>query len=83
MDPEQVLLFEALASDALLEFGYEPRNTIFPNQILETARECQQWWDQNFLPKHSRDWHSAGDPQVTQARNLEPTTFSVPPMDGG
>jgi hypothetical protein len=52
MTNEQVDLFEALAGDALQHFGYQLRRTAVSTQTQETAQRCQNWWNENFLPKH-------------------------------
>ncbi len=53
MPPEQIALFEALASDALQEHGYELSSERISGQVLTVASECQNWWDENFLAKQN------------------------------
>ncbi len=51
---DQVELFEALASDALQEFGYELRHRKYSSQTMANSERCRAWWAEHFLPKFSR-----------------------------
>lgn len=76
MKPEQVQLFEVLASDALQEFGYETRRDTLSDQTLSSARECQTWWNQHFLPNHQRN-----DCTIDATQPRPPDTRSTSEME--
>ncbi len=72
MASEQVQLFETLASDALREFGYQRQTQIVSNRILATAWECQSWWNEHFLPKHTGQ-----DSRIDATSGTSPTAPSM------
>jgi hypothetical protein len=70
MQPEQIQMFEALVSDALEQFGYEPQFANPSASIRAQASEYRQWWSQHFLPKHKRYDSSLASPEIApSARN--------------
>ena len=52
MSREQIELFEILAGDALKAYGYSVASSEYSDLTVEAAKKCNQWWEQNFLPKH-------------------------------
>ena len=58
MTSQDVELFEALAGDALLEFGFETDTTIISPRIRAIADSCRSWWEKHFLPKHESLYHT-------------------------
>lgn len=54
MDAADVVLFEALAGDTLQRCGYS-LSTQSPSKAIEqAAARFQQWWQENFLSKHTQ-----------------------------
>jgi hypothetical protein len=55
MTSDELELFEAIAGDALEEFGFEVANASFSRRTRNIAATCESWWNEHFLPKHEAE----------------------------
>lgn len=70
MEPLQVEVFEALAFDALEEYGYELSGKSSSTKAHNIARKSLAWWEDNFLTRHN-DLGSTGSHDARSTNKLQ------------
>ncbi len=78
MASDELELFEALAGDALVEFGFEIANTSISPRTRAIADNCESWWTQYFLSKHPTE-HSIESKKKSLSTKTDALPSPIPP----
>lgn len=82
MAVDELELFEALAGNALEQFGFTVENTSISPRTQEIADACESWWNEHFLPKHEAESRASDHPPHAATQKVPMKCPDLPRVKG-